>query len=226
MARLTALLGLATIVSQCSAHFLLHQPVTYGFNDDAEGDAPCGGFSVAYDHNVTDFHVGGDSIAMTSTHPTTTWLFRAIVGNNTSANNWTQLIPTVQQTGLGDFCQPTVTVPSTFAGSKGVISVVADGPDGLLYQCAAVSFVAGAAASPPSVCKNSTGVSASYATDAGLSNIPASNTATASGTSSTATASKSSAAGALKVGPMAYGAMGTLMWVGSVGVASLAAFLL
>lgn len=67
----------------------------------------------------------------TSTHPTTTWLFRAIVGNNTAANNWTELIPTVQQTGLGDFCEPTVTVPSTFAGSKGVVNVVADGPDGM-----------------------------------------------------------------------------------------------
>lgn len=35
-----------------------------GFNDDAEGNAPCGGFSVAFDKNVTDFHIDGDSIAM------------------------------------------------------------------------------------------------------------------------------------------------------------------
>ncbi|KAB8296107.1 hypothetical protein EYC80_008904 [Monilinia laxa] len=226
MARLTALLSLATVVTQCSAHFILNWPVTYGFDDDAEGTAPCGGFSVAYDHNVTEFHVDGDSIAMTSTHPTTTWLFRAIVGNNTAANNWTELIPTVQQTGLGDFCEPTVTVPSTFAGSKGIVNVVADGPDGLLYQCAAVSFVTGAATATPTACKNATGVSASYAADAALSSLPASATATTSETSGTAAASSSSAAGALTVGPIEYGAMGTLMWVGSVGVASFAAFLL
>ncbi|KAF7900707.1 uncharacterized protein EAF01_008009 [Botrytis porri] len=37
----------------------------------------------------------------------------------------TDLIPSVQQTGLGAFCESTITVPSTFAGSKGVINVVA-----------------------------------------------------------------------------------------------------
>lgn len=35
-----------------------------GFDDDAEGTAPCGGFTVGFDNNVTDFHVDGDSIAM------------------------------------------------------------------------------------------------------------------------------------------------------------------
>ncbi|ESZ98377.1 hypothetical protein SBOR_1255 [Sclerotinia borealis F-4128] len=226
MARIAALLGLATIITQSSAHFLLNYPATYGFNDDAEGTAPCGGFSVAYDHNVTEFHVDGDSIAMTSTHPTTTWLFRAMVGDDTAAANWTNLIPTIQQTGLGDFCEPTITVPSTFAGNKGVVNVVADGPDGLLYQCAAVSFVTGAATATPTACKNATGVSASYAADSALSSLPASATATASETSGTAAATSSSAAGALTVGPMEYGAVGTLMWVGSIGVASFAAFLL
>ncbi|KAF7881570.1 uncharacterized protein EAF02_006258 [Botrytis sinoallii] len=228
MARLTALLGLATVVSQCSAHFLLNYPPTYGFDDDAEGTAPCGGFTVGFDNNVTDFHVDGDSIAMTSTHPSTTWLFRAMLGNDTAAANWTNLIPSVQQTGLGAFCEPTITVPSTFAGSQGVINVVADGPDGLLYQCAAVSFVTGSATAAPTSCKNATGVSASFAADAALSSLPASATATASasGTSGTAAATSSSAAGALTVAPVAYGAMGSLMWVGSIGVASFAAFLL
>ncbi|KAJ8069197.1 hypothetical protein OCU04_002868 [Sclerotinia nivalis] len=225
MARLAALFGLVTVVSQCSAHFLLHYPATYGFNDAAEGTAPCGGFSVAYDRNVTSFHVDGDSISMTTTHPSTTWLFRAMVGDDTAAANWTDLIPTVQQSGLGDFCQPTVTVPSTFAGNNGVVNVVADGPDGLLYQCAAVSFVQGAATAVPTTCKNGTGVSASYAADTALSSLPASATATAS-SSGTAAASSSSAAGALTVGPMQYGAIGSLVWVGSVGVASFAAFLL
>ncbi|TGO17870.1 hypothetical protein BTUL_0014g00650 [Botrytis tulipae] len=228
MARLTALLGLATVVSQCSAHFLLNYPLSYGFDDDTEGTAPCGGFNVGFDHNITAFHVDGDSIAMTSTHPTTTWLFRAMLGNDTAAANWTNLIPSVQQTGLGAFCEPTVTVPSTFAGSMGVVNVVADGPDGLLYQCAPVSFLAGPATATPTACKNATGVSASYAADTALSSLPASATATASasGTSGTAAATSSSAAGALTVAPMTYGGMGTLVWVGSVGVASFAAFLL
>lgn len=161
-------------------------------------------------------------------------------------------MPTVQQTGLGDFCEPTVTIPSDFAGQRGIVNVVADGPDGmhtplmnpascnsssykliiisslgLLYQCAAVSFVTGAATATPTACKNATGIQASYAADAALSSLPASATATASETSSTAAAaSHHNAAGALAIGPMEYGAMGTFIWIAGVGAASFATFLL
>ncbi|RAL68412.1 hypothetical protein DID88_007143 [Monilinia fructigena] len=208
MARLTALISLATVIAQCSAHFILNWPVTYGFDDDAEGTAPCGGVSVAYDHNVTEFHVDGDSIAMTSTHPTTTWLFRATVGNNTAANNWNELIPTVNK------------LVSAISASQ----LWSRWPP-LPMRCRILHYRELQLATP-TACKNATGVSASYAADAALSSLPASATATASETSGTAAASSSSTAGALTVGPMEYGVMGTLMWVGSVSVASFAGFLL
>ena len=48
--------------------------------------------------------------------------------------NWTALLPAVEQTGLGDFCEKQVTVPEGWAGKKGVIGVVQDAPDGVLYQ--------------------------------------------------------------------------------------------
>jgi hypothetical protein len=43
-------------------------------------------------------------------------------------------MPAVQQTGLGAFCEPDVSIPASWAGSKGVIGVVQDAPDGILYQ--------------------------------------------------------------------------------------------
>lgn len=56
---------LALLASQSSAHFLLNYPTTIGFSDDDEGTAPCGSFTPDFSKDtVTDFHVGGDAIAI------------------------------------------------------------------------------------------------------------------------------------------------------------------
>jgi hypothetical protein len=87
--------------------------------------------------NVTDFHVGGDTVFLTGTHPTTTFLYRATL-DQTAGGNWSDLLSgPIAVVGLGANCQPDVPVPASFAGSKGVIQIVADSPDGILYQ---VSF--------------------------------------------------------------------------------------
>lgn len=123
------------LIPHSTAHFLLHYPATVGFDDDLEGQAPCGSFTVDFSKdNVTDFHVGGDSIALTSTHPMATWLFRATLDQTGTKGNWTNLLPPVSQSGLGNFCERSITVPESWAGQKGVISVVQDAADGLLYQ--------------------------------------------------------------------------------------------
>ena len=133
MARLAVCLALL-LVGQSTAHFLLHYPPTIGFDDDLESTPPCGSFTVDFSKdNVTDFHVNGDAIAVTSIHPAATWLFRATL-DQTASGNWTSLLPAVQQTGLGNYCETGVKVPSTWAGSKGVIGIVQDAPDGILYQ--------------------------------------------------------------------------------------------
>ena len=127
-----ALLG--QLFGQSSAHFLLNSPPTIGFDDSLEATPPCGSFTVDFSKdNVTNFHVGGDFIAMTSIHPMATWLFRATL-DQTASGNWTDLLPAVVQTGLGNYCETGITVPSTWAGSKGVIGIVQDAPDGILYQ--------------------------------------------------------------------------------------------
>ena len=143
-----ALLALI-LVEYSSAHFLLHYPPTIGFDDSLEGTPPCGSFTVDFSQDNmyvlsrihaspanskrTDFHVEGDSIALTSIHPMATWLFRATL-DQTAAGNWTNLLPAVSQTGLGDYCERDIMIPSSWAGSKGVIQVVQDAPDGILFQ--------------------------------------------------------------------------------------------
>ena len=143
MARLTLLAICLTVlrIRQSTAHNVLHYPSTIGFADDLEGTPPCGSFTVDFSKdNLTNFHVDGDFIYVTSVHPAATWLFRATL-DQTASGNWTNLLPAVQQTGLGDFCETDIKVPSTWAGSKGVVGIVADAPDGILYQVRPGSLV-------------------------------------------------------------------------------------
>ncbi len=124
----------ALLIDQSRAHFLLNSPPTIGFDDSQEARAPCGSFTVDFSKdNATDFHVHRDFIAMTSIHPMATWLFRATL-DQTAMGNWTNLLPAVVQTGLGSYCERDIVVPATSAGSKGVIQVVQDAPDGILFQ--------------------------------------------------------------------------------------------
>ena len=119
-------------VSQASAHFILNYPNSLGFDDDKEGTAPCGGFDVTF-NNASDFHVDGDAVAVTSTHPQADWLFRATL-DKTASGNWTNMLPVVSESGLGQYCEPSLITPGDWAGSQGIVQVVQHGPDGLLYQ--------------------------------------------------------------------------------------------
>ena len=129
---LVSVLCLVLLAGQSCAHFVLHSPPTVGFNDDNEGKAPCGGFNPPF-KDPSDFHVGGDAIALTTTHPTANWLFRASLDTD-AAGGFTDLLPAVSQTSLGDFCEPDITVPSSWAGKSGVLQIVQDAADGILYQ--------------------------------------------------------------------------------------------
>ena len=234
---LSSWLGMLCIAPSM-AHFLLHHPNTIGFDDDNEGLAPCGGFNVSFD-NMTNYHVAGDYVYLTSIHPQANWLFRATL-DVTAASNWTDLLPVIGQSALGDFCEPSVTVPAPWAGSSGIVQIVQDAPDGILYQvqrldlrscaslanvrvmqCAAVSFVQGSATSTPSACQNATGLSASFIQDTVLSTLPATTTMSmptaTSGAPATATAKASAAT------TLSHETSALPLWMGFVLTATLIA---
>lgn len=80
MVQVTSLLAIVAASQLVHSHFLLDYPATVGFDDDKEGTIPCGSFTPDFTKNVTAFHVGGDTIALTTIHATTQWLFRATLG--------------------------------------------------------------------------------------------------------------------------------------------------
>ncbi|KAG5988437.1 hypothetical protein E4U52_006583 [Claviceps spartinae] len=172
---------LSALCSLASAHFILKYPKGAEFVDDTEDQGPCGGSLPDFSKPLADFHIGGDALAMKLTHPQSDWLIRATTDEK-AASDWEQLFPIVQQSGIGDFCEPEVTVPSKYSGKKGIISVVSSATDGMLYQCVAVNFVDGKG-NKPSECSNGT-VKASFVENAKLSALVGKGSASATSTSS------------------------------------------
>lgn len=129
---------LATVLPSALGHFVLNYPNSLGFDDDNEGNGPCGGFDVTFGSNDTNVTVGSFAIASLTTHPQADWLFRATL-STAAPFNWTNILPVVSESGLGDFCLTGLTVPSDFAGQRGVIQVIQDAVDGSLYQVCSLS---------------------------------------------------------------------------------------
>ncbi|KAB5517521.1 hypothetical protein GE09DRAFT_1230871 [Coniochaeta sp. 2T2.1] len=156
------------LASTATAHFTLTTPPTIGFEDKSEGTGPCGGFTPDFSDKskLVDFHVGGEPVGVQLGHSQANWLFRGTL-DETAAGNWTQLFPIVQQSGLGFFCESAIPAPEEWVGKQGVVGIVANAVDGLLYQCAAVNFVAGTG-TVESTCKNGS-IQASFVPDSALS---------------------------------------------------------
>ncbi|KAL2142918.1 hypothetical protein VTI28DRAFT_108 [Corynascus sepedonium] len=159
-------------LSTANAHFELHQPSPLegdSMDESLQSNGPCGGGVPDLSKNTaTDFHVDGDSVELFLLHPQANYLIRGTLDEKADGN-WTQLFPIVQQSGRGAFCEPSVRAPRGWAGKKGFIAIACAAPDGMLYQCAAVNFVSGAADEVPSSCTNGTSVSVSFTDDESLS---------------------------------------------------------
>ena len=125
-----AFLALASIGS---THFLLSYPPTLGFDDDTEGQSPCGAAEITFADNDTAVPVGGFPVSLQSTHPEAQWLYRATTDKQVPFN-WTNILPVVQQSGLGDFCLPALTLPDSFSNHSGLIQVIQNAADGMLFQ--------------------------------------------------------------------------------------------
>lgn len=209
--RSNTLLSAAALCGLSLAHFELKYPESIGFSDDNEGDSPCGGFTPDFSDSskLVEFHVGGEAIAVRSTHQQANWLFR-VTTDEKAKSGWEQLFPIVQQSGLGDFCEPKITVNESYIGKNGVVSVVASAADGLLYQCIAATFVKGSA-DAPSVCKNASSVKASFTDDSALSALVDTNSSSDSSTA-TASAGTSATSGAASSSESAGAASALQAW--------------
>ncbi|KIX07360.1 uncharacterized protein Z518_02013 [Rhinocladiella mackenziei CBS 650.93] len=195
---LTARLALLSLWAlSSSAHFILQYPTSLGFDDEAEGTSPCGGFDPTFNSTDDDsIPVGGFPVSMMSTHPASNWLFRVTLDHQ-APFNWTNLLPVVDETGLGQFCLPNLKAPDSFAGQSGLVQVIQQGPDGILYQCAAVNFVTGVNTTVSSSCTNVTGLTATI-TD--QQNFDTSTAPSASGSATSSTSASASAASASSSG--------------------------
>ncbi|PHH66176.1 hypothetical protein CDD81_239 [Ophiocordyceps australis] len=197
------LLTLTTVFSSLAlAHFEMTQPKSIGFSDDDEDKAPCGGFTPDFSKNVVDYPVGGAALAMRSTHQQSNWLFRGTLDEK-AEKGWKQMFPIVMQTGLGDFCEPSVPAPAQWAGKKGVVSIVSSATDGLLYQCIAVNFVNGTGEQPQE-CRNGT-AKASFTTDSRLTALVDNGSSSGGNTDASSTGGASSTRTA---SPQASGSQG------------------
>ena len=132
-------LGSLVLAPLASAHFTVTIPPPLGTNLDNEATSPCGGYSPSNSDTLANFHVGGDAVAFDTLHAQSFFAFRGILGDSLSTANWTSLIPTVEEFGLGAFCEPTVSVPEAWAGSSGLLQVIQDSEDGVHYAVGAGS---------------------------------------------------------------------------------------
>lgn len=219
---------LTLALSQLSfAHFILEYPISAGFDDDVDGTAPCGGQAVNFTSSSSNVTVDRFAVALYSTHPQAEWLYRATLSSE-APYNWTNILPVVDQTSIGAFCLSDLSVPSEFAGQQGIIQVMQDAADGVLYQvspprlsipvfqanvyrqCAPVNFITGSNSTVGSACTNATGLTATVTDQQAFSNTsdPSATSSmagtTMTGAPVTASATSSAAAAAATLSMSSY----------------------
>jgi hypothetical protein len=125
---------LAFLATTALGHFDITAPAAKPPADEnALSSGPCGGAKLDFDAGpVSDFHVAGEHVALDPSHPQQRWLFR-VTTDTAGAGNWSKSYPILLQSGLGSICIPGLTAPADFVGKKGLLGVVANAEDGVLY---------------------------------------------------------------------------------------------
>lgn len=136
--------------SSVMAHFILDYPVSRGFNDDAEPNAPCGGFDSA-PTNRSMFPITNGFVDINSFRISTTIVVNIALGNNPAAADFTAAAakPASPATSINHPGHSCLSFNLTsFAGAANntnvTIQVVYNGGDGILYQCADIVLVTSA----------------------------------------------------------------------------------
>lgn len=73
------------------------------------------------------------AVEIFSSHPAGSWSFFATTGTE-SPYNFTEIVPVINSTGIGEFCLTNLRAPGDFAGKSGVLQVIDRSVDGILYQ--------------------------------------------------------------------------------------------
>ncbi|TKA30023.1 hypothetical protein B0A50_02742 [Salinomyces thailandicus] len=210
------LLALAT-ATLSSAHFVLLWPPTAGFDEDTLSNGPCGGAQVAVNDSSPSVQIDRFAISIQNTHPEGEWLFRGTTDTD-APYTWTDLVPVVNTTGLGNFCLDAMSAPDDFAGKAGIIQVVDNSPDGTLYQCAPVNFVAGSNDTTGSNCRNTTGFMATWTNLQSLDGVEDGSGSMSGSMTMSNTASASDAAASSTSAGVAAAITGVGSIVGGVGL--------
>ena len=126
-----SLLALTALASVVSAHFHLVYPVSRIGDDDSEPEFPCGGLPQSSNRTVVS--PAGFPLALQMGHDRVAFQVLLAVGSDPGSNFNITLEQTFQQIGEGDFCLPSVKVPSGVnipSGSNGTIQVITSGEGG------------------------------------------------------------------------------------------------
>ncbi|KAH8879302.1 hypothetical protein GQ53DRAFT_583747, partial [Thozetella sp. PMI_491] len=153
--------SLVALSARSNAHFVLQVPTSIGYSDVNEGTAPCGGYDITTrSTGVTDWPITGGPVQVLSTHPEAQWEINAALLNDTSKLK--PMVPMIKQGGLGSICFTSIPGLQDWVGQDAAFQIVQHAVDGALYQCAAIRFVEGPAATVPGSCKNASGVTAQF----------------------------------------------------------------
>lgn len=122
-----------------TAHFILLWPPSAGFDEDEEPTSPCGSFTPEVNSSSPDLHVDKFAVSIQNVHPEGQWGFRATTDTE-PPYNFVDIVPLVKTTAIGDFCLDEMSAPSNFAGKSGILQVVDNSADGILYQVSTQSI--------------------------------------------------------------------------------------
>lgn len=143
-----------------AGHFVLQVPESIGYVDKDEDKGPCGGFDINTRQPLVEWPISGHPVQVISTHTKSLWTIQAALLSDPT--NFRLLVPKIDQSGLGTFCEPVIPGIAEWEGKDAVVQMTQEAVDGKLYQCAAVRFVNKPAAAAPATCKNSTNLVAVY----------------------------------------------------------------
>lgn len=128
------------LVLVVEATFILRLPPALGVGNAINGFGPCSGyFDLSNQYNsVAEFPTEGYPILLNTTDLQSTFWYRASLltkpYSNTTVLEWHYLLPPVTQTGVGEFCLPTVPGKKEWVGLDALVQVIQESSGGIFYQ--------------------------------------------------------------------------------------------